>query len=148
MAFNPEAAIKGLDKRVNSMEKILDSQEKQARQAEYSTITKKLEALEKKQAEISKTQDALAKKAANLEKISVALATSLKDPKKFLDKARGDLVDKEQSAKIADAVAKKEGEKIAKDAQAQTDKVLKEIKDMKLDARLNVIEARLASLGR
>lgn len=159
MAFNAEVSCEARDKRVASMEKILNAQAKQVQAGDPSKLAKelvdlskkheelikKLAEMAKKQEEEAKLREAQTKKLDNLEKAIITVAASLKDPKKFVEKAGLDMVDKDQSAKIAEAVSKREAEKSAKEAKAQAEKM---VKDLNLETRLNIIEGKLASLGR
>lgn len=118
---NVEVQVKAIEKRLSGIEKKIDDYDKQFRQVDYGALVKKLE---------------------NLEKAVGMLAASLKDPKKF---GGGKMLDRETAAKLAQAVAEREAEKVRKEGEQIMKKAMADINKNQIDMRLKVLEAQVAS---
>lgn len=144
MAFNPEVACKANDNRISGLERTLETFQKEFRAAGYKSL-----------------EDRLTK----LEAVVKALAESRLDTKvQAMDKTlkaldSSNLVDKTTLAKMTNEMFVKQKSDLEKEQKAMTDIIVKEqkvlvdkaiadsIKRM-LEARIVVLEAKVASLGR
>lgn len=139
MPANPEVQIKALEKKMSVYDKKFDQYDKQFRQVDYDALVKKLNEMDKK--------------VKGLEKMLFTVASSLKDvkdPSKLMAKAGA--LDKDAAAKLSQAIAIREAEKMAKNAQKESEETLKKymatVDKMNIDVRLKVLEGQIKSLGR
>jgi septal ring factor EnvC (AmiA/AmiB activator) len=113
---------------------------------------KRLSALEKQNEAIEKSIEAIDKKIGLLENAVATVVASLKDPKKFVEKAGAEFLDKSQAEKISAAVAEREAEKAISAMQKQFKDTNIDIRFRNLEAilsgRIKVVEALVATLQR
>jgi predicted oxidoreductase len=137
MAFNPELSFKALEKRVGGMETAADKLEAQLRGGDFKTFNDRLTKLE------------------NLVKALVEsrIDTKVEAMSKTLQALNNaKLVDEPTMRKLWEDRDKKIQDQMSKENMAYADKAVAEAakltEKIKVEARLTVIEAKLASLNR